>query len=1249
MLVLVVALTTSCIDENKTPEGIRAASPSGGAKVIFDLDARPLPEIPFPNDVATRIDPRSPTGKRLNVSTEAPTDLESRVRGKANRLDGFGTFGPITVQFDGLLDLHNIADRHQEDVPDFRNDAVFLVNIDPDSEDYGKLEQLDLGLGNYPVTMKDPTKYFDFDPRVQGTNLLLESEREVDLNGNGVLDPIEDTDNDGVWDRPNTLDPDGDPLEWGQMLEHYERETNTLIIRTLDALNPATTYAVVLTDALIDEDGRPVDSPFATVNHTQQTPDLMRLKDALPRALPTRFNEELTNVRFAWSFTTQSSTRELEAIRAGLYGSGPLSWLSTEFPAEIKMLHRAKGEDDGEPEWFMKLDESTLRLIVEALAGGLSEQGKTLFIESFQHVDYIVGGSFITPYFLADQDGFESSLDDLARNENQFDDDESFRIDVNTGDASVGPDEATWWCAVPRESQLYSPPYPVVLYVHGYGSARVDTLGFVGAMAKFGLASCGVDAAGHGVVLPPEFDDDPIFERALERANLDHLLDVIQHGRARDLNNDGIAESGGDFWTADIFHTRDILRQSVVDTMQFVRILRTFDGNKRWPDSIDMDDPFVMARPDIAAGFDADGDGIGELAGDFNGDGIVDFGGEQPYYAWGTSLGGIWSPLMAGIEPAVTAAAPVAGGAGLLDIGHRSTQSGVPEAVILPVMGPVVLGRPDTDWDAEEEAWKPNGTMQLEWLVTSVADEVYIPFARVDGIEHGDQITVRNLKREERTNLVKPHDVSAFSVVRNGSFRTALAADAMNANEKRATLGFDSNFNVGAALHRLEPPEQGWRTTIYKQERQRGFAAETSVESTIDIDVPASQPLGEGFRPGRWSTRYEGVFTAPEDGPQTFQIEAQGRVEFYVDGTREVSGTDDAFNLRMTFDEGQQVSLRFDFTAQGADARAQLKWVGADGSERLVDESLVMTHQPLTDEELAEFDRHRITSLGGDATDFGDAFVVEIRDAEGDELKHRIDTFELDAVYENILYPAGSSLAALREGFGLKRQTPDLRRFIGLAQHLVDAADPAVYGKSYWQKPLSFPYDPNPDFRSGETNVLFIPTAGDSAVPIATGYAMARVAGVLDYERSDPRFGKTPNQHLIDNFAYEGVYWLDRFPEYPGALWDHDDLDRGQFTSDRYPERGTDPNPDAETPLRATLETNWGLSAMRVPYQDVQGNHSIFLPEPTSGFDIDAFMANQIAHYFASNGTELSDDPCMADYTMLSCDWFEEPVYATDE
>ena len=56
-------------------------------------------------DAIPGADPTSPTGRRINASFIAPTALESSVRRDLGRLDGWGTYQPITVAFEEPLDL----------------------------------------------------------------------------------------------------------------------------------------------------------------------------------------------------------------------------------------------------------------------------------------------------------------------------------------------------------------------------------------------------------------------------------------------------------------------------------------------------------------------------------------------------------------------------------------------------------------------------------------------------------------------------------------------------------------------------------------------------------------------------------------------------------------------------------------------------------------------------------------------------------------------------------------------------------------------------------------------------------------------------------------------------------------------------------------------------------------------------------------------------------------------------------------
>ena len=78
---------------------------------------------------------------------------------------------------------------------------------------------------------------------------------------------------------------------------------------------------------------------------------------------------------------------------------------------------------------------------------------------------------------------------------------------------------------------------------------------------------------------------------------------IVEKDRAFDQNGDMRKDSGADFWTSYISHTRDVVRQSAIDYMQLIRVMKTFDGTTKWD--------FDVNR---------DGNKDNDLAGDFNGD-----------------------------------------------------------------------------------------------------------------------------------------------------------------------------------------------------------------------------------------------------------------------------------------------------------------------------------------------------------------------------------------------------------------------------------------------------------------------------------------------------------------------------------------------------------------------------------------------------------------------------------------------------
>ena len=69
-VVVVVVALGGCLGAE--PSGI-APIPWAATTVKMDFFHKPLPELPLPNDVATRHDASSATGRRINASMIAPT------------------------------------------------------------------------------------------------------------------------------------------------------------------------------------------------------------------------------------------------------------------------------------------------------------------------------------------------------------------------------------------------------------------------------------------------------------------------------------------------------------------------------------------------------------------------------------------------------------------------------------------------------------------------------------------------------------------------------------------------------------------------------------------------------------------------------------------------------------------------------------------------------------------------------------------------------------------------------------------------------------------------------------------------------------------------------------------------------------------------------------------------------------------------------------------------------------------------
>ncbi|HET6582224.1 MAG TPA: hypothetical protein VFG69_02230 [Nannocystaceae bacterium] len=709
----------------ETPTGLAPTPDGDGPLVVFDFEHRPLPDIPFPNDIATRPDSTSPTGLRINASMVAPTDLEATARRRIDELSGWGVYQPINVRFDAPLDLDVIYERHRDHRHgatdnDFSNDAVYLIDVTPGSPTYLQPVPLDFGEGNFPVLLRTPSQYWEHDPKTISGALALETYDE-DWDGDGVLDPGEDVDLDGVLDKPNVYaledgDPALDPTK--DLISFYEMETNTLIARPILPLLEKTTYAVVLTDRLLGANGEPVRSPFDYVNHAAQSDDVRPALTALAG-----FGIEAENIAFAWSFTTQAATDDLVNLRDGLYGEGPLSWIAEDFPPRMIKLFQMVDSPDAEGNAVENpyiLPAEKLAPVLGPLASaafsgfGINDVDQLVVTHSFYA--YHVSGKFTAPRLLDLVD--EGTLDARAW--------PADLLDPSLRDR-IGSHDVQFWCAIPKREFKKDPdaPAPVVLYAHGYTSNKLEQLGLA-LHAKFGIAGCSIDAVLHAVSVPAETQTAA---RALLAGNgLLAAYDALVEGRAEDIDGDGTVDVGAQFFTAYLFRTRDNLRQTLLDWLTLVRLIRVF-GTKGMGD--------------------LNGDGQPELLGDFDADGLIDIGGKDAvFFASGTSLGGLVSSMLSAIEPGVIAAAPISGGAGLVDLSVRSEQGGVVEALTLRLFGPTFVGEPTND-----------GRMRFYQLVVAGNKVERRDFAVREGVSAGDTVMVTNLRSgEARCGRVMPYE-----------------------------------------------------------------------------------------------------------------------------------------------------------------------------------------------------------------------------------------------------------------------------------------------------------------------------------------------------------------------------------------------------------------------------------------------------------------------------------------------------------
>jgi hypothetical protein len=244
-----------------------------------------------------------------------------------------------------------------------------------------------------------------------------------------------------------------------------------------------------------------------------------------------------------------------------------------------------------------------------------------------------------------------------------------------------------------------------------------------------------------------------------------------------------------------------------------------------------------------------------------------------------------------------------------------------------------------------------------------------------------------------------------------------------------------------------------------------------------------------------------------------------------------------------------------------------------------------------------------------------------------------IDTFGRDVGIGGSTWSEGSPLVAVTDGFGARRATPEIRRLQGLAQVIIETADPMNFAPGWeGRRPLSY--------GTGETvqaNMIVMPSVGDSGVPVAAGIALARAAGFVPFDRDDPRYGKSANQVLIDTWAIEGQARTARYVDSVGTpvLMDVEHLAAVNGVDDGFDVPRLDP------PLRLMAPNQQGgFSGLILPMMRPTGMHGFPSADPAAAFDLGTYLEYLIGHHLRTGGVEFTWDACQED---ASCAWIPAP------